>query len=510
MDSEILNSLALLFSFLFSMIVALKLGRNLKKTESSLNIPPGPWKLPVIGNIHHVLSSTPHRKLRHLAKIYGPLMHLQLGEIFIIVVSSPEYAKEIMKTHDVIFASRPQLLAAEIASYGYTNIAFAPYGSYWKKVRKICTMELFSPKRINSFQPIREEELSNLVKMVASHDEGSPINLTQAVLSSLYNIISRAALGKKRSKDRDEFMSILEEGVLASGGFDIGELFPSAKWLQLVTGLRPLLEKVHGKVDRILEDIVNEHREARSKAKEGHESEEDLVDVLLKFYDGNESNQDIRLTLNNIKAVIMDIFAGGVEPVATTINWALAEMIRNPRVMKKAQVEVREVFSEKGRVDEICLNELKYLKSVVKETLRLHPPAVFVVPRECGETCEIDGYHIPVKSKVLINAWALGRDPKYWSEAERFYPERFIDSSIDYKGSNFEYIPFGAGRRTCPGISFGLLNVELTLAVLLFHFDWKLPNGMKTEDFDMTEKFGVTVGRKNEICLIPVTSPFWV
>ena len=193
--------------------------------------------------------------------------------------------------------------------------------------------------------------------------------------------------------------------------------------------------------------------------------------------------------------------------MATTINWALAEMIRNPRVMKKAQDEVREVFSEKGRVDEICMNELKYLKSVVKETLRLHPPAVFVVPRECGETCEIDGYDIPVKSKVLINAWALGRDPKYWSEAERFYPERFIDSSIDYKGSHFEYIPFGAGRRMCPGISFGLLNVELTLAVLLFHFDWKLPNGVKTEDFDMTEKFGVTVGRKNDICLIPVTIP---
>ena len=301
-----LKSLALLFSFLLSMIVALKLGRNLKKTESSLNIPPGPWKLPVIGNIHHLLSSTPHRKLRDLAKIYGPLMHLQLGEIFLIVVSSSEYAREIMKTHDVIFASRPQLLAAEIATYGYTNIAFAPYGSYWKKVRKICTMELFSPKRINSFQPIREEELSNLVKVVGSHDEGSPINLTQAVLSSLYNIISRAALGKKRSKDQDEFMTILEEGVLASGGFDIGEMFPSAKWLQRVTGLRPMLEKVHRKMDRILEDIVNEHREARSKAKEGHESEEDLVDVLLKFYDGNnQSNQDICLTLNNIKAVIM-------------------------------------------------------------------------------------------------------------------------------------------------------------------------------------------------------------
>ncbi|KOM27759.1 hypothetical protein LR48_Vigan462s001200 [Vigna angularis] len=488
------------------MIVALKLARNLNKKgkSSSLNIPPGPWKLPVIGNLHHLVSSTPHRKLRDLAKIYGPMMHLQLGEIFIIVVSSAEYAKEIMKTHDATFASRPKLLAADIASYGYTNIAFAPYGSYWKKVRRICTMELLSPKRVSSFQPIREEELTNLVQIISSHVGGSPINLTKEVSSSMYNIISRAALGQKRTKDNDEFMSIVQQGVLGAGGFDIGELFPSATWLQHLTGLRPMLEKVHQQMDRILEAIINEHREARSKAQHGHESVEDLVDVLLNFHDASDSNHEVGLTIDNIKAVIMDIFVAGVDPVATTINWAMAEMMKNPRVMKKAQDEVREVFKEKGRVDEICMNELQYLKFVMKETLRLHPPGVLLVPRECAETCEIDGYEIPEKTKVLINAWAIGRDPKYWSEAERFYPERFIGSSIDLKGNHFEFIPFGAGRRICPGISFGLPTVEVTLAVLLFHFDWKLPNGIKSEAFDMTETFGVTVGLKNDISLIPL------
>ncbi|TKY69142.1 steroid 17alpha-monooxygenase or 17alpha-hydroxyprogesterone aldolase [Spatholobus suberectus] len=205
-----------------------------------------------------------------------------------------------------------------------------------------------------------------------------------------------------------------------------------------------------------------------------------------------------------------DVFGAGGETSATTINWAMAEMIRDPRVMKKAQVEVREVFKLKGRIDEICINELKYLKSVVKETLRLHPAAPLLLPRECGQACEINGYHIPVKSKVIVNAWAIGRDPNYWTEAERFHPERFIDSSIDYKGSNFEYIPFGAGRRICPGSTFGLVNVELVLAFLLYHFDWKLPNGMKSKDLDMTEEFGVTVGRKDDLYLIPVTSrPFW-
>jgi len=182
----------------------------------------------------------------------------------------------------------------------------------------------------------------------------------------------------------------------------------------------------------------------------------------------------------------------------------MAEIIKDPRVMKKAQVEVREIFNMKGRVDEICINELKYLKSVVKETLRLHPPAPLLIPRECGQTCEINGYHIPVKSKVFVNAWAIGRDPKYWTEPERFYPERFIDSSIDYKGNNFEFTPFGSGRRICPGITLGSVNVELALAFLLYHFHWKLPNGMKSEELDMTEKFGASVRRKEDLYLIPV------
>ncbi|CAJ1932851.1 unnamed protein product [Sphenostylis stenocarpa] len=506
MDCQILNILALIISFFLFMILALKIRTNLNKTDSSPNMPPAPWKLPIVGNIHNLVTSTPHRKLRDLATIYGPLMHLQLGEVFAIIVSSPEYAMEIMKTHDVIFASRPKIMASDILAYESTNIVFASYGNYWRQLRKICTVELFTQKRVSSFQPIREEELTNLVKMIDSH-KGSPFNLTEALLSSVYNIISRSAFGMK-CKDREEFILMVKEAVKIGSGLNVGDLFPSAKWLQLATGLRPKLERLRRQSDRILEDIITEHKEAKSKGRGGQgEAEEDLVDVLLKFQDGNDSKQDICLTIDNIKAIILDIFGAGGETSTTTINWAMAEMIRDPRVMKKAQDEVREVFNMKGRVDETCMDELKYLKLVVKETLRLHPPAPLLIPRESAEACEINGYHIPVKSKVIVNACTIGRDPNYWTEAERFYPERFIDSSIDYKKNNFEYIPFGAGRRICPGMTLGLMNVELALAFLLYHFDWKLPNGMKNEDLDMTEQFGVTVGRKDDLYLIPVTSP---
>ncbi|KAK8997166.1 hypothetical protein V6N11_020650 [Hibiscus sabdariffa] len=172
--------------------------------------------------------------------------------------------------------------------------------------------------------------------------------------------------------------------------------------------------------------------------------------------------------------------------------------------MEKAQAEVRRVFDRKGEVNEGGLSELKYLKLVMKETLRLHPALPLLLPRESKESCEINGFEIPAKSRVIVNGWAIGRDPRYWAEAETFNPERFLDSSIEFKGVHFEYIPFGAGRRICPGIAFGMANVELPIAQLLYHFDWKLAGGTKPEDLDMDEVFGATVARKHDLCLVPI------
>ncbi|XVE50812.1 hypothetical protein DITRI_Ditri01bG0193400 [Diplodiscus trichospermus] len=197
------------------------------------------------------------------------------------------------------------------------------------------------------------------------------------------------------------------------------------------------------------------------------------------------------------------MFAAGSETTSTTMEWAISELLKNPELMKKAQNEVRQVFSENGKVTEERIHELKFLRSIVKETLRLHPPVVLIM-RECHENCIINGFDIPAKTKVIIATWAIGRDPSYWKDGDEFRPEKFLDSSIDFRGTNLGYIPFGAGRRTCPGISFGISSVELALANLLYHFDWKLPNGMKLEDLDMTEALSLTVRRKNDLLLIPI------
>jgi cytochrome P450 len=197
-----------------------------------------------------------------------------------------------------------------------------------------------------------------------------------------------------------------------------------------------------------------------------------------------------------------DVFVAGTDTSATTIGWAMSEMMKNPRVRIKAQAELREMFNGKEIISETDIEELPYLKLVIKETLRLHPPSPLLVPRENTELIKIDGYDIPKKTTVLINAWAIGRDPQYWNDAEMFMPERFDGSFIDFKGNNFEYTPFGAGRRMCPGMQFGLASVTFPLALLVYQFNWKLPNQMKSLDLDMTEDFGLTVGRKNDLCLI--------
>ncbi|KAI3459031.1 hypothetical protein Pfo_015694 [Paulownia fortunei] len=495
------SSFVVLVSFFVFVFMLQKLGARSRTSKRKLSFPPGPWKLPFIGNLHLLAGSDPpHHTLRDLAKKYGPLMHLQLGEVDLITVSSPETAKQFLKTHDIVFASRPSLLATEINCYGNTDIAFAPYGEYWRQLRKICTLELLSAKRVQSFRPIREEGVSDLCKWIALH-AGSQINLTEKVSMANYDIMVRAALGKN-TNEQATFTDIVRKSVELMSVFHIADLYPSIKFFHLVTGLKRKIEELHQQSDRIIGNIIEERKRANAaKINEG-EKHEYLLDVLLKVQGGG--SLEVPLTTDNIKAVLMDMFGAGVDTSTTVIDWAMTELLKNPRVLNKAQDEVRQVFDGKLHVNESYFNELKYLKLVIKETLRMHPPAPLLLPRESRERCEINGYQVPAKTRVLVNVWAIGRDPKYWEDAESFKPERFLEKSVDFMANSFDYIPFGGGRRSCPGMLFGLANVELQLATFLYHFDWVLPNGMKPEDLDMTEFSGAASRRKHDLYVIPV------
>ncbi|KAF6153778.1 hypothetical protein GIB67_001011 [Kingdonia uniflora] len=482
------------FTFLLLLCTTVIVKRRGKKTR----LPPGPSKLPIIGSLHHLLGEgLPHHMFRDLAKKHGPLMHLQLGEISTIVISSSEMAKEVMKTQDAKFADRPMTMAAKLATYNYRSVVFAPYGNYWKQLRKICALELFSVKRINLLRSQREEEVSKFIKSISSSTTGA-VNLSEKIYSLLNDMIFRAAFGKK-CKDKHAYLSSIQEALKFVGTPDVADLFPSAKIFERISGAKAKLEKIHYKQDCILNDVIKEHKESKKDTNNG-EFEEDFVDVLLRLQESDDL--ELQITNDDIKAVILDIFVAGSETSSTVIEWAMSELMRSPGTMEKVQAEVRRVFYGK-QIDETHIHELHYMKLVIKEILRLHPPVPFLLPRNCREKCEINGYEIPVKSNVIVNEWAIGRDPVRWRDAESFVPERFNDDLIDFKGTNFDFIPFGAGRRICPGISLGLSTIELPLAQLLYYFDWKLPDGIKPEELDMTESFETSMRRKNALYLVP-------
>ncbi|KAL6629986.1 hypothetical protein ACP70R_029751 [Stipagrostis hirtigluma subsp. patula] len=483
------------------LLLALSRGRDARRR---LRLPPGPWALPVIGHLHHLAGAAPHRALRDLARRHGPLMMLRFCELPVVVASSPDAAREIMRTHDVEFASRPVGPILQLVFRGAEGVVFAPYGDGWRRLRKVCTLELLSSRRVHSFRPVREDELRRLLRSVASAAAaGLPVNLSERITAFAADSAVRAIIGS-RSEHRNEFLRLLEEGIKVIPGMSLPDLFPSSRLAMLASRVPRTVERRRRGMFAIIDHIIREHQEKRAAAAAaGVDEDEDLVDVLLRLQ--KDMDGQYPLTTDNVKSVIIDMFAAGSETSATTLKWAMAELMRNPAAMRKAQDEVRRALSGHGKVTEDNLTNLQYLRLVIKETLRLHPPAPLLLPRECRSRCQVLGYDVPQGTMVLVNAWAIGRDPAHWETPEDFVPERFEEGGRDFKGMDFEFIPFGAGRRICPGMAFGLAHVELALAGLLFHFDWKLQEGMIAEEMDVSEKLGVTVAPRSDLVLFATT-----
>ncbi|XP_027183146.1 premnaspirodiene oxygenase-like [Coffea eugenioides] len=489
-------ALTALFLLLPILLLLVKGTKRSKNSHVSKKMPPGPMQLPFIGNLHQMVGSLPHHTLKKLADKYGPLMHLQLGELSTIIISSPKLAKEVLQSNSLAFANRPQIIVARVMLYNSLGVTFSPYGDYWNQMRQLYIMELLGPKSIESFFRVMEDEISNMV-MSIKESEGKPVVVIDEILKYLSSTISRASVGRL-CKDQDALILATREAASLAGVFNLADIFPSLKILQLLSGLKPKLDKLCKILDDILDDIISNHEKTKNST-----AEEDIVDILLRLKNSNESRFPI--TNNNIKAIIFELAVAGTITSAVATEWAIAEMLKNPRVMAKAQAEVRQAFERKKNIGVNDVQELKYLKLVIKESLRLHPPGPLLAPRECREECKIGDYIIPSGTVTITNAWAMARDPEYWNDPERFEPERFYNSSIDFRGNDLELIPFGAGKRLCPGINFAVTNIELLLAHLLYHFDWKLPGGISPEDLDMAERFGAAASRKNELRLLPKT-----
>ncbi|EEF32358.1 cytochrome P450 71B36 [Ricinus communis] len=489
--------------FLLSLVFLIK--RKIEVGKGNKQLPPGPPKLPIIGNLHQ-LGRQPHRSLWQLSKRYGPVMFLQYGAVPTVVISSAEAAEEVLKIHDIHCCSRPALAGAGKLSYNFSDISFSPYGEYWRQIRKICVLELFSIKRVQSFRFIREEEVTSLINSISQASaSATPVSLTEKLTTLVTNITFRMAFATNfEATDfaKDRFRILIDDAMSLLGSFSANDYFQHVGWIiDRITGYHARAEKVFQDLDTFYQQIIDEHLERGGTINKG---QDDIVDVLLKIERDQARIGSIQFTKNHIKAVLMDLFFAGVTTGSDTLTWAMAELVRKPKVMARAQEEVRNVIGKKERVTESDINELHYLEMVIKETLRLHPPAPLLLPRETMSKFKINDYEIYPKMLIQVNVWAIGRDPKYWKNPEEFLPERFMDSSIDFKGQNFEFLPFGGGRRSCPGQYMGTILLELVLANLLYFFDWRLPNDVT--DINMEEKDGpsLTVSKMEALELVPL------
>ncbi|KAF3774256.1 Cytochrome P450 84A1 [Nymphaea thermarum] len=668
MAADLLMPLVILSSLVFLLLGFLK-------KKKKLPLPPGPPTLPLIGHMH-IMDQLTHRGLARLANKYGGIMYLRLGFMPTVVVSAPDAAKEVLKEQDGVFSNRPATLTIRYLTYGLADMAFANYGPFWRQMRKLCVMKLFSRKRAESWASVRHE-IDGLIRTLAA-GAGTTVNLGELVFALTRNITFKAAFGSDFDDDQNVFLSILQEFSRLFGAFNIGDFVP---WLDRfdLQGLNKRLEKARGSLDRFTDRIIDDHM---AKAKGKGEDGSDMVDELLAFLGDqasagaeevlDENSAGLKLTRENVKAIVMstyalssiyhdrspsrqknlskslrisgafkhpkdagvvndiaflienddsfrktklfkfffpkksrsdgptsnllirtlpavrpslnyfvmqyflkkknkmhfdpvvvkateqnpldafpisfyrlqplvfgsvgsmaryqlaasdlfdaaygdkkfslvdlykpktvDVMFGGTETVASAIEWVMAELMNNPKEMEKVQDEMKREVGLERQVEESDIERLVHLKRVFRETLRLHPPIPMLM-HETAEETELLGYRVPARCRVMVNAYAIGRNPEAWPDANKFVPDRFAsEGAPDFKGSNFELIPFGSGRRSCPGMQLGLYTLELAVARMVHSFTWALPDGMKSGELDMSDTCGLTAPRAKQLEAVP-------
>lgn len=379
---------------------------------------------------------------------------------------------------------------------------------------------------------ISDRSIEDDVAAAKARGESGAVNLPHYLFLMSFNVIGNLVVSRdlldSQCKEGHEFFEAMDKVATWVGTPNIADFLPFLKWLD-PQGLKRSMLRDLGKAKEIVASFVEERIKDR---KIGKEKTKDFLDTLLEFEgDGKEWHEKIpyekvilivlvsiisfynHILLDQILIyyclcwMLQEIFFTGTETTSTTTEWIMAELLKNPEAMRKVKEELNEVVGENRKVEESDIEKLPYLQAVIKETLRLHPAAPLLLPRNTIQNTNFMGYHIPKDTQVFVNVWAIGRDPDTWEDPFTFKPERFLGSSIDYKGQNFELIPFGSGRRICVGISLAQRLVSFGLASLIHNFDWELDKNSKPESLDMSERIGITVRKLEPLNLIPTKRP---
>ncbi|KAL6494376.1 hypothetical protein OROGR_031176 [Orobanche gracilis] len=471
------------------------------RARRSLKLPPGPYQFPIIGNILE-LGPKPHQSLAKLSRKYGPLMSLKLGSKTTIVASSPEIAKIVLQKHDIEFSSRSAPTSIKYVEHDKFSVACLPVEYQWRKLRKICREQMFSPHKLDASQGLRTENLRKLNDYVKECSEtGQIVDIGRVAFTTSLNNLSASLFTVEFAQfnsDSSQEMKDVVCGVMKYvGASNLADYFPVLKYVD-PQGISKQLKICFDKLFAVFDRIIDEKLKSRVHTN-------DLLDALIVINQRDEAE----LSRDEIKHLLLDLFVAGTDTTSSTVEWAMTELLRSPDKMSRVRDEIKNVIRQKGQVEESDIPSLPYLQAVVKETFRLHPAAPLLVPRKAESDIEINGYLVPKNAQILVNVWASGRDPKFWTHIDLFLPERFLTGKFgntDFRGKDFELIPFGAGRRICPGLPLAYRMVHLMIATLVCNFGWNLEHGgMKQEELDMDEKFGLTLQRAIPLKAIPTT-----
>lgn len=505
---------ALIALLLYFIIKRLTTNKNSSSKLQQAPEPAGAW--PIIGHLPLLAGpDLPHITLGKLADKYGSAFVIRIGVHKALVINSWEVAKECFTTNDKAFSSRPRQVAMKHMGYDYAMFGFAPYGDYWRELRKIINREVLSHSRIESLYHIWGKEINTSIKELYGLCGKKPalIEMKQWFSDLTLNMSVMMVAGKRYNfgaDKADDEAKRCQDGLRnffrLVGLFVPSDAVPSLAWLD-IGGYEKEMKKVAKELDELMQEWLDEHKTKRAllKAQGKQGGDQDFMDVMMTILENEKLSDFDSDTVN--KATGLTLILGGTDTNMVNSVWALALLVNHQDALKKAHDELDLHVGRDRQVSESDVKNLVYIQAVMKETLRLYSGPLSGL-RESTEDCTVAGYHVPSGTRLIINASKIHRDPRVWSDPTSFKPERFLEEhkGMDVRGQDFELLPFGAGRRICPGTAFALQVLPLALARLLHGFDFKRPT---VAPIDMTESPGLTNAKSTplEVLVSPRLSP---
>ncbi|KAI7739491.1 hypothetical protein M8C21_003788 [Ambrosia artemisiifolia] len=499
MDQRLIYYFLPLFFFLFLFLLSKFL---LQHHKNHKNLPPTPFSFPIIGHLH-LIQDPLHRVLHTLSLKYGHAFILRFGSRPVLVLSSSSVVEECVTQIDT-FQNQPCATIKKHMKHDYTSMITAHYGPYWRKLRHITTIELFSITRLNTYSDVRLDETRSLIKTLllgTLHDKYTRVGLRPRLQDMSFSIIMRIVSGKRHfGPEINELMEALNfrrmivEISKAQNVSYPKELLPFMQWMD-IDGMKKTLLRLKAKNDAFSKDMMDEFR------KKDGVSNKKMISAMLSLQESLPENYSDQL----LKGIMLTFLLVDTDTSAATIEWAMSLLLNHPLILQKARVEVDKNVGQDHLIQETDLHKLKYLQYIVNETLRLYPPSPLFVPHESSNECTIGGYNIPCGTMLLVNTWAIHRDPKVWDGPTSFRPERF-EKSV---GKGYNYMPFGIGKKQGLGDALANRVVGMALGSLIQCFDWervgkKLVNLNEAEGLTMIKNEPLEAMCKARECMYKV------